>query len=340
MSNIKILYSGFIDPRHSQYGGYDKILDIDMPHDTLLLTDCPFGNISLSSKLVRLPLLLLDFKTRISSRKYDITHLFYGDVTIFPLLPYRKSEKHKYVVTLHLDVERYRFKQQLIRELRKCDAVVVLSSQQQQVLKEKYNIDSVFIPHGYNTPEFERALPTDRNGHKLATSELNVVTVGKTYRDFDTFEFAVKTAQQLNLPIQFHLVGAPSEIKNRLAVYDNLHVYDFIPDNEFYSIIEAADHCFLPLTFATANNTLLESQVLGTPLIAPQIAGVSDYAYFNNPNQFYDSREKLTEILCNLKKCPKQDCLKEYGKRFRWNNIHAEISELYRNILTMKGEKR
>ena len=48
--------------------------------------------------------------------------------------------------------------------------------------------------------------------------------------------------------------------------YKNAITYDWVDDNVYYTLLSKCDYNFLPLAFATANNTLLEAQFLGIPL--------------------------------------------------------------------------
>ncbi len=327
----RVLFSGFRDPAHSKSGGYDWITGYGDASDTLLLSEVPFGNISMKSGWIRLPLAILDLLTRFRRKRYDIVHLFYGDVTMLRFLPYRKSRTHKVVATVHLDIETRRFKKALIKQLRVLDRVIVLSSGQERELKEKYDIDAVFIPHGFNRPVFEKVNVADRNGRYLDGDKINVLTIGKTYRDFDLYDRIV--SRLCSRPeIQFHLVGAPEDVKSRYVNAKNVRVYNRLEDNEFYSLISIADYCFLPLSFATANNSLLESQSLDLPLILPSIAGVEDYAAPAPMNIFYTSEEDLCEKLCELKKSKKDGQLSEFVERFEWSNIYRLLDSLYDNL--------
>lgn len=330
---MKILFSGFRDKAHSAQGGYDKITQcVGDNHHELLLSDCFMGNIPMQSRFIRVPLLFLDLKTRFLRFNYDITHLFYGDVTIFPFIPYPRNRRHRTVITLHLDIERYRFKRALLFFLRRMDGVVVLSNQQRRLLLDKYGIDSYFVPHGFNPPRFVRSLPCDNVGREVDSDRINIVTVGKMYRDFDALERVVLQMQGRS-DLVFHLIGIPVDQKIRFAGYKNVRIYNFLEDSEFYSMIAFADYCFLPLIFATANNTLLEAHSMGTPVIAPNIGGVEDYAYHGAPNYLYDSEADLLDYFAHLTKTTPDDRLIDYSKQFGWDRIGSRLRDVYDSVL-------
>ncbi len=327
----RILFSGFRDPSHSKSGGYDWITGYGKGSDTLLLSEVPFGHIPMKSGWIRIPLAILDIYTRFQRKKYDIVHLFYGDVTMLKFLPYRKSRRHKVVATVHLDIGMRKFKSSLVRQLRSLDKVIVLSSGQERELKEKYNIDAVFIPHGFNRPSFENVSVADRHGRHSDMEKINILTIGKMYRDFDLYSRMVTRLSSRD-DMQFHLVGAPENVRQKYEDASNVSVYNRLDDNEFYSLISMSDYCFLPLSFATANNSLLESQSLDLTLILPRIDGVDDYAAGEPLNIFYSSEEELCEKLWGLKKTDKSGRLSKFVEKFEWQNIYRALDSLYDSL--------
>ena len=88
---MKILYSGFIDPSHSAYGGYHNITRFPAESKSLLSKDYPLGKLDKRFHLRKIPLWCLDFHTRILRKDFDITHLYYGEITMFPFMKYSKS---------------------------------------------------------------------------------------------------------------------------------------------------------------------------------------------------------------------------------------------------------
>lgn len=331
MSNCKILFSGFRDHSHSKAGGYDWITGYGRDSDVLMLSDMPFGNIPLQKWIVRMPLAFLDIVTRLRRYRYDIVHLIYGDVTMLRFLPYRKSKKHRTVITVHMDIERRKFKKSFISQLRSFDKIIVLSRCQAKELKERYGLDSEFIPHGFDCPKYKNVEVRDERGNRLDEKMVNIVTVGKMYRDYDLYRRVV-SAHTGNDNIRFHLVGAPDDVKSECRAYGNVHVYGRLGDDEYYSLLSRADYCFLPLMFATANNALLESQYLDLPLILPLIEGVSDYAAPAPMNRFYSTESELNAMINSLGKSVKDGSLAAYASRFSWENIYKRLEATYNSL--------
>lgn len=327
----RILFSGFRDPSHSKQGGYDWITRYGDPVDTLLLSEIPFGKVSMKSKLIYLPLAILDIITRIRRRKYPITHLFYADVTVLKFIPYFKLKKHKTVASIHMDVDQRKFSKSFVWQLRKFDKIIVLSTCYAKRLKDKYGIDACFVPHGFNRPEFEKVEVRDKKGKTLDHNIINILTIGKMYRDFSLYERVVRKFAGCS-HICFHLVGAPNDIKSACHDLKNVRIYNRLDDNEFYSLMSEADYCFLPLSFATANNALLESQYLRLPLILPEIPGVTDYAAPAPYNLFYKDEEQLVQMVSGIRKPEKTEELERYVSRFAWENIYKELDKIYEDL--------
>lgn len=330
---MNVLYSGFRDPSHSINGGYDKITAIRLTKKILLSENYLFGKCKFKTHIMRIPVTFLDIHTRILRRRYDITHLFYGEITMIFFLPYFKSKKHKTVITVHLDVEKRRYPKLFIWLLRFFDGIIVLSSQQKNYLENKYNIKSTFIPHGFSTPQFTICMPRDVEGNLMSKDKINIITVGENYRDFATLKYVVNKLEN-NGKYQFHLVGIPDFIKGELSRCANVSIYPRLSDNEYYSLISKADYGFLPLLFATANNTLLEYQYLNLPSILPDIDGVSDYAAPEPLNYFYSDKEHLINIILSLNKSDKTEELSSFAqKHFDWDKIYEKLIVFYDSLI-------
>lgn len=329
---MKILYSGFRDPKHSQSGGYDKITNINLEKRVLLSSNYIGGKVAITSSWSRIPFFLLDIHTRILRNKYDVTHFFYGELTSIPLIPYHKSKKHKTIITLHLRMEDHRLLNLYLNQLRSYDGIIVLSTNQKRELKHKYGIESVFIPHGFSKPTFQLTSIIDNKLRQFDSSKINISLIGSNYRDFSIFRKIIDN-YDYNNNIHFHIVGVPDSIKEYVKNHPNISVYNRLSDNEYYSLLYLVDYNFLPLTFATANNTLLEAQYLNTPSILPKIPGVSDYAAPSPLNYFYNSMEDITIFFKNIKKPQKNQQLEEFAKaNFDWEVIYKKLKEYYEII--------
>lgn len=318
---MKVLVSGFRDLAHSKFGGYDFV-GYNPNCFFLQANEYERGKFSIKGKWRRLFLIYFDFLTRVTSRNYDLLHIIYGDSQL--TFPFFKNRKRVNVITMHRDME---LRSPLLKRytyymLRKFDAVIVLSKNQQN-LYEKKGINSYFIPHGFNTPIFNIV----NLGNDFKCSDINIFFSGTNYRDYVTL-YKVLDFTEETTNIKFHVVGQKKE-KEKLRKYKNVVVYDFLNDDMYYTLLSNCDYNFLPLTFATANNALLEAQSLGIQSILPNIDGITDYAASNPLNFFYKDENELLDFFSALKKNDKSKELVNFSKKYLWDNIYKQLNELY-----------
>lgn len=316
---MKILYSGYRDARHTKYGGYDNIAY--HPDSTYLRgEDCLFGFIPVGTRGKRLNLMALYIATMRIAKQFDVVHFFIVDAMLFGKI----SNKNKlggcqFVATIHLNAEN--FSERKLSILSTFDKVVCLSSAQERFLREK-GINAFFIPHGFNKATFKSV------DMQVDKTKINVFYSGTNYRDFDLFADVAKRMTELNPDMRFHALGQTKAQKEVLAGLANVKAYPHINDDEYYSLLDACDYNFLPLTFATANNALLEAQSLGVVSILPDIDGIVDYAS-KDYNLFYKNGEGAIQLFKGLKKKDKSAEIMEFSKGFEWNNIYARLDALY-----------
>ena len=195
-----------------------------------------------------------------------------------------------------------------------------------------------FIPHGFIRPEFT---PVDLGLCNVSFDEsrINIFFSGNTYRDLDTLEVAISQTQDRK-DVVFHVLSQKGESKHRFMHYKNAITYDRVEDNVYYTLLSKCDYNFLPLAFATANNTLLEAQFLGITSILPNLGGIMDYA--SNGNLFYNSRSELLDILHKVQKMPFSEEIVKYANQYNWKNVYRQLEKKYREILEdeIEGEVR
>lgn len=328
---MKILLVGFRDPNHSLFGGYDQIRTMEGKPRLLLADKYPFGT-RFKTHWMKIATTIMDIHARILCHKYNIVHFFYGELTCLPF-PYAKYGNTKTVITLHLNIVGKRV-ERILNLLNYFDGIIVLSSHQKEYLK-KMGFESVFIPHGFNTPVFNMVMVKDNKDRELNFSAINIVTIGSNYRDFDTLKRIIEDVGN-NSGIKFHLVGIPGKWQAILSNYDNVSIYKRLNDDEYYSLLSCCDYNFLPLTFATANNTLLEAQSIGITSILPQISGIADYGAPAPLNLYYNRYEELLQIFNKIGKNGKNSDLIRFSKKFSWENVNNQIVGYYSTLAKIK----
>lgn len=320
---MKILFVGLVDPNHSKAGGYHKITN--MPNTTTFWDkNALLGFLKPNQSGKRFNIFFQEVQAKIKLRHYDITHFFYGDQLIYP---FNHKGGKKVVATIHMNLStRKRNPKLFIKTLQSLDAVVTLSTFQQRELKEKYGINAYFIPHGFDRPVFFK----QETGIDLR--KINIVVSGSNYRDINALYRTIKHCQESCPNVMFHLLGQSARVKEKFCLYNNVKCYPRLEDDMYYSVMADCDYNFLPLTFATANNALLEAQFLGIKSILPDISGIEDYAAPKPMNVFYSSQDELNSIMDRLtKSTPSSDIIK-HAEQFLWENIYPKLMEFYNHI--------
>lgn len=322
----KILFVGTRDLAHSSAGGYHRIAYMKGSRRVVSVLDSSAKNFLLFRKiLAKLGCIWIYTVLRLLRPYFDVTHCFMADLMKRPL---KKSKKHKLVLTVHLDVKkRKKRKKEYMELLLGADKVVALSTQQTNELKQ-LGVNAVFIPHGFNTPVFKQV---DKIIDSLDTTKVNIIMTGKQSRD-NELALRIMKATENTTDIRFHLVGSHNNLKEGVSGLKHVTVYPRLSDDEYFTLLSNCDYSFMPLTFATANNAVLESQFMGIQGIYPDISGISDYAAPEPMNIFYKSSEDLLEIMNRLQKHAPDSRLKEYAARFSWDNVYKELNSLYESL--------
>lgn len=324
---MKILFSGFRYSGHSKFGGYDwisKYPDSDYISDK----DCFLGFIPSGKSGKVLNLFFLDRKTRKIAKNYDIVHYFYGDYTIFS--NFSDKRKYKIVATIHQNLDfPIPHHRNIIKCLKSTDGVVCLSSQQAKNIRNKYGLNTVFIPHGFNKPSFSY-VDVSKIFETFNTSNINVVCIGRQYRDYETL-FNIVQSMSNNKSLKFHFIGGDPIVSGKLKNYDNVTVYGRLDDDLYYSLIAQCDYNFMPLTYATANNALMESSYLGIRSILPEISGIVDYAC-PNENFFYETYDELLNFFSSIKKQVPSNLISSYAEKYSWKNVYKQLGSFYKSL--------
>ncbi len=318
---MRILYAGYRDRNHSKFAGYDYI--VRYPGSSYLdAGNLPLGSMPVGRRGKGLNLMVLDCLARRERDRFDIIHYFYGDSCLFRQKP-RKCHA-RFVSTIHLKAEALSMKK--LGVLRSHDGVVALSTAEAVRLRG-LGIRANFIPHGFSTPEFRRVCYGGFDSNMI-----NVFYAGMNYRDFETFYKIARDCLEKRLPIRFYAVGQSPENKERLRDFRNVVVCPWIDDDAYYSLLSQCDFNFLPLTFATANNTLLEAQALGIVSIIPEISGIADYAE-RRGNLFYSSFDEAATIFGGLSKSAPNVGLTVFSRSFLWENVYLQLRAFYEDVL-------
>jgi glycosyltransferase involved in cell wall biosynthesis len=210
------------------------------------------------------------------------------------------------------------------------DAIIVLKKDYVEAVYRATGVKTVFIPHGFDKPVFKKVMTGDIRGNSINTEMINVSFIGENYRDYDILDFIIRNTSNKN--IVFHLIGQRQETIEIFKKKPHVLCYSYLDNNAYYSLLSNCDYNFLPLTFATANNVLLEAQSLGIVSILPRLSGILDYAA-GEGNIYYDANDDLLKIFNGLKKSSVQGKLIKYSEKFAWKEIFKQLDLFYNGLL-------
>lgn len=188
------------------------------------------------------------------------------------------------------------------------------------------------ILHGIDTGYFQpRALPKEGN-------KFRCITVGRYLRDFKALQ-QVAEALVENDAIEFCVVSSnASEVEN----LPNVTIYRGIDDTSLLRLYQTANALFLPLTDATANNSLLEGMACGLPIISTFIPSVQAYlpnqeailVKDNNSQQFVSA---ILDLACDPVRCRKMgESSRQRAEELDWRNIAQQYEHLYSKVIASR----
>lgn len=200
----------------------------------------------------------------------DVVHVLYsGQINL--LIKWRNLLRCPLIVTFHgpFDNAAQRFATNQ-KGLDIDVAVVVATSQiihmQRWIEPQKI----VYIPHGIDTDRFRP------DGQMLDPDKMCVLIVGHHLRDWLVIHRVIDEINHRKLDIEFHVV-TDEQFLPYFTGCANLVYHSQISEAELIGLYRSADVLFLPVTNATANNSILEALACGTPVISTLVGGIPDY---------------------------------------------------------------
>jgi glycosyltransferase involved in cell wall biosynthesis len=342
---------------HTKSGGYDRLADELQGSSKViqtrksnrlpsLLKKRIFQKIVPSSKNVN-HYLLEDFLSELRVFKHirnsgcSIVHALYGEDQLNLLLSNRNRVSAALTGTFHLPAESpfiTRITERgAISRFSQLDSAVVVS--RNMIADYEYWVGKgnvYFVPHGINASAFS---PDEVNQMKPKSSSetLNVLIVGGHGRDWDTVSEVVKWHSDNNANISYEAVLPYKSIADKFSKGIRTHIG--IEESRLIDLYRSADVLFIPVNYATANNSLLESLACGTPVISTNTGGIPDY--LDNSSGWLLPKgdvRSAAELLSDLAEHPekvldKRTPAREQALKFTWNKVAAEIQVVYLNTI-------
>lgn len=274
-----------------------------------------------------------------SRRQYSLIHSLYAEDQLNILLTYKKRLRTALIGTFHLPPEsnymRRVLKADKVQRFRNLDGAIAVSRSLATFYEDWIGKGKVtYIPLGVDidafTPDLNLKSQTD-------TTPLHVLIVGSHGRDWSVIDKVMKAVKENDIPIRFTAVIRPS-LRKRFDEHPEVQLFSDISEPELIALYRKSDVLLMPVTFATANNSLLESLACGTPVISTNTGGIPDY--LNNhsgwlmPNgDAYAIYNLLTELTFSRSLIrEKKEAARQWAINFSWENVANRISEFYKEV--------
>jgi len=334
-----VLACGFNFPHHSNSSGYHHLV----PHISnkfLNANSYLFGNSKFGSLMRKINLLIFDLLIPLQYKNYNIIHFIYPENHIMFSVPKNKIS----VATVHLPVDwlEKNHPRKFAANIRynafsKLDGIITLSQEQSNTLKEYFpNIMVKFIPHGINQLVSQPVMMSDKQN-------LKIVIIGSNFRDYKSVTDLLNFIQRESKSWELHMLGLDKKYHEEFGRYQNVKIYKYLDETEYMNVIANSHVNYLPVTFATANNALLESHALGVPTIATDLDAIRDYSL--STTRHFNSNKELINHIINIDNMSideynliREKTFKE-AKKFYWENIKVEVNSFYDEISNIKGYK-
>ncbi|HEY6873543.1 MAG TPA: glycosyltransferase, partial [Geobacteraceae bacterium] len=211
------------------------------------------------------------------------------------------------------------------------DTIITLSLDQALNLRKVFPRKQVhFVPHG-----LDMAIPAQEDEmFGKRREQLKIVVVGSNYRNFDMLERIVDT--RASRRATFHLVGLDDKNRKRFQGVTGVVCHDRLNSEQYEDLLRSSFVMALPLTFATANNALLEAHKFCLPSLCSDIPGVTDYAtgstlFFDQPAAFWRVFDQLAQLNSSAYREMCVRIHREACARFSWEKVRQQIEDYYLN---------
>lgn len=260
-----------------------------------------------------------------------VVHVLYGDEQLDLLIRNRRLLRAKLVATFHLPFYRSRQRFEAQREMlsRGVDHFIAVSSDLAEDLGRMFGKDRVsYVPHGIDTSAFRPGDFPNRQG------PLRLLTVGHHMRDLEVVHRVADYAAVNGLPVEFQYVG-PTRAFDSFLGCDNVELLTDLNEAALIQLYRESDAVFLPVTSATANNSLLEALACGTPVISTQIGGIPDYldascGWLLPHRDYHAAAAVVTRLSERREECEsKRDAARRKAMEFDWHRVARMCSGVY-----------
>lgn len=266
------------------------------------------------------------------SKNYELVHSLFDVCGFFP--SFTSSVVLSEHIVKELDSNIWMVYKSFFQRIiyRNSKKIICVSTNLVKILKEKYKIDSIYIPHGIDTKIYHPIKIDEGLRKSFLKNKYNHICV-------------ICGMYAINTPVMYEIVN---EFKNILFIriskkekgekLENLLYFSEISEEEKIKLYSIADFVFKPVKFSTASNTILEAMAMGKVTITNRIEGVTDYlddscGYLASSDSDFsklfrkamNNKNDIEEIGLNARQ--------KVEREFSWEVIAQKINNVYQQVL-------
>jgi glycosyltransferase involved in cell wall biosynthesis len=325
----RLLYSGFKWDHHDEDFGYHHIAW--PPRDYVDGAELWGGDAPIGSLRRRVNFLLIDMVTIARAWSYDGVLVFYPEQTAYLSAPILRLMGKRVVYALHLRedfwIERNDslFLKLKRFNLRFVNRFVVLTNQQRAAFCARFPGKVRTVPHGAACSG-EVLLSSGPRAH------CSIAGVGENGRDYALLKQIIETFSREFPEIRFDLVGMKYDNLGALRFRPNVVCHPRLDRDAYRRVLGESLFMLLPLTFATANNALLEGLSIGLPVICNRVDGVLDYLpdgdyTFDGIEQLHDMVRRRLALGDDERMDEARHLVAYVRQRYAWSCIRRQVVE-------------